>query len=469
MDSYKPSRAILELGDGFYDPVRPANFPRVTLRYRNDRAAAEVGLDIVSAESWMRHFARFVPLPNTLSEPLALRYHGHQFGIYNPDLGDGRGFLFAQMIDTRGRLMDLGTKGSGKTPWSRAGDGRLTLKGGVREVLATEMLEALGVSTSRTFSLFETGEQLFRGDEPSPTRSSVLVRLSHSHVRFGTFQRYAFLGDTVRLEKLLDYAIRHYAPALAPLKGGARVTAFLEEIVKRAAALCAAWMSAGFVHGVLNTDNMTITGESFDYGPYRFLPTYDPDFVAAYFDHAGLYAFGKQPRAVAFNLSMLAEALTPIAEGEILGPALATFSQHFNAAFSARFFERIGRAPFGDERDDQLISASFAFLELGTVGFEQFFFDWYAGEPENDQARAYAHPAFESVRPLLQSAPLTRNRRHPYFNGTPCTLLIDEIEEIWRHIDEQDEWGPLYEKVARIREMGVALGGSSDTAKKTSI
>ena len=130
-----------------------------------------------------------------MPEPLALRYHGHQFRVYNPEIGDGRGFLYAQLRDGLDRLLDLATKGSGTTPYSRRGDGRLTLKGGVREILATEMLEALGVNTSKSFSLIETGEELMRGDEPSPTRSAVLVRLSHSHIRIGTFQRMAAEGD----------------------------------------------------------------------------------------------------------------------------------------------------------------------------------------------------------------------------------------------------------------------------------
>ena len=159
------------------------------------------------------HFGRFEPLPGNLIRPLALRYHGHQFRVYNPELGDGRGFLFAQLRDCAdGRLLDLGTKGSGQTPWSRGGDGRLTLKGGVREVLATEMLEALGVDTSKSFSLIETGEALERGDEPSPTRSSVLVRLATRHIRFGSFQRHAFLGRADRIAALLDHIDRDLHP-----------------------------------------------------------------------------------------------------------------------------------------------------------------------------------------------------------------------------------------------------------------
>ncbi len=147
--------------------------PKHELRFRNQRWANRIGLGELDPSEWEGHFARFEPLPQNLEKPLALRYHGHQFDVYNPTLGDGRGFLFAQVQDDAGRLLDLGTKGSGKTPWSRGADGRLTLKGGVREVLATEMLEALGVNTSKSFSLFETGEMLERGDEPSPTQSSL--------------------------------------------------------------------------------------------------------------------------------------------------------------------------------------------------------------------------------------------------------------------------------------------------------
>jgi uncharacterized protein YdiU (UPF0061 family) len=164
----------------------------------------------LSDEEWVAHFGRFEALPNMAQPPLAMRYHGHQFRTYNPQLGDGRGFLFGQLRDQTGRLLDLGTKGSGQTPWSRQGDGRLTLKGGVREILAARMLEAQGVSTSKALSLIETGENLIRSDEPSPTRSAVLVRLQHSHVRFGTFQRHAFLEAPERLTALVDHCVAAY-------------------------------------------------------------------------------------------------------------------------------------------------------------------------------------------------------------------------------------------------------------------
>ncbi len=208
---------------------------------------------------------------------------------------------------TRDRLLDLGTKGSGQTPYSRTADGRLTLKGGVREVLATEMLEALGVNTSKTFALFETGEQLERGDEPSPTRSAVLTRLSHGHIRIGTFQRLAFIGETEQHQRGWSATASSSSTASRRAEDDAANALRLFDLVSGATAeLAASYLAAGFVHGVLNSDNINITGESFDYGPWRFTPYWDPDFTAAYFDHYGLYAFGRQPEAIHWDLAQLA-------------------------------------------------------------------------------------------------------------------------------------------------------------------
>jgi len=273
--SYHPAQDILGLGSDFYDVVEPANFPQCTPRFLNERWATRIGLDL-SGEQWAAHFCRFAPLPRNLSQPLALRYHGHQFRVYNPDIGDGRGFTFAQLRDDRGRLLDLGTKGSGQTPYSRNADGRLTLKGGVREVLATEMLEALGVNTSKSFALFETGEELDRGDEPSPTRSAVLTRLSHGHIRIGTFQRLAFLGQVENIKKLVRYCLENLYSE-RPLDDDIANALRLFELVSEATArLAASYLAAGFVHGVLNSDNINVTGESFDYGPWRFTPEWEP-------------------------------------------------------------------------------------------------------------------------------------------------------------------------------------------------
>lgn len=459
--SYRPDPRIANLGDGFYDEVKPAEFPKHELRFRNQRWAEKVGLGDLTEEEWLAHFSKFEPLPDNLQKPLALRYHGHQFDVYNPQLGDGRGFLFAQLRDET-RLLDLGTKGSGRTPWSRGGDGKLTLKGGVREVLATEMLEALGVNTSKTFSLFETGEKLMRGDEPSPTRSSVLVRLGHSHLRFGSFQRLSYARDVERLEKLLAYSIENYFPELMESKD--RVRDFLAEVTKRTAKLTASFMVAGFVHGVLNSDNMVITGESFDYGPYRFLPTYDLGFVAAYFDETGLYAFGNQPRAIFRNLARLAESLRPIAPDLAIADILRAFEATLDEEINVRLLQRLGLKSNG-AMDSALMEAVYTFLSGSKIGYDRFFFDLHSGTSRFEKLRAgstkdfYVGSDWDELAKLLELYSPVREKNPAYFDGdAPCTLLIDEIESIWSSIAHADDWSPFTDKISQIRAMGAACG-----------
>jgi uncharacterized protein YdiU (UPF0061 family) len=452
-----PATLIGEVADFLADPVTAADFPRHIIRFRNDRAAAEVGLDSLSDEAWADHFGRFVSLPGTLPRPLALRYHGHQFRSYNPDIGDGRGFLFAQLIDTRGRLLDLGTKGSGRTPYSRSGDGRLTLKGGMREILATEMLEALGVRTSRTFSLIETGEALHRGDEPSPTRSSVLVRLNHSHIRIGSFQRLATLGLTDEIGRLARYCLRHL---YGEEPGAAPELRLLELVVAGTARLAASYMAAGFVHGVLNTDNINITAESFDYGPWRFTPFWELGFTAAYFDHQGLYAFGRQAHAIHWNVVQLAIALSEVQPVEALAPILDTFPALYEQAITAAMLGRLGVARSDDQSDLALVQAIEQALGLGTVTIDRFFFDWAGGSRRGASPAdpAYEAPAFAALAELLEARTPSGTLDHPYWSEAgSCSMHIDEVEAIWSSIDRDDDWGPLNAKVAAIRRMGEAM------------
>jgi uncharacterized protein YdiU (UPF0061 family) len=462
--AYAADPSCLALGPAFYDPVTPADFPARTLRLRNQRWAARVGLDALTDGEWLEHFAGFSPLPGNHPEPLALRYHGHQFRSYNPDLGDGRGFLFAQMRDDRGRLLDLGTKGSGQTPWSRQGDGRLTLKGGVREALATEMLEALGVDTSKTFSLVETGERLWRGDEPSPTRSSVLVRLSHSHLRIGSFQRLLFLDERENLQKLLDYAVTTYMPEVWRDDLAQRACAFVTAVAQRVARTGAQWMAAGFVHGVLNTDNINVTGESFDYGPWRFLPVLDPRFTAAYFDETGLYAYGRQPEALMWNLARLAECFTRFASVEALQEAIGAFDDAFMRAFSDAVHARLGLTE--SPATQELPQTLWRYLEASRAPFERVFFDWFGGAASAQRAQTspsapfYARDDFAPVRALLEAARPrdARALEHAFFAGAPCTLLIEEVEAIWAPIAESDDWSAFEAKIVAIRQAGAAMG-----------
>ena len=469
--AYRPDPQFERLGPEFADAVTPAAFPRTISRYRNDRAAASVGLDALDDTEWLDAFARFQPLPGNLERPLATRYHGHQFQVYNPDLGDGRGFLFAQMRedgDPRGRLLDLGTKGSGQTPWSRSGDGRLTLKGGVREVLATALLEALGVPTSRSVALVETGEALERSDEPSPTRAAVLTRLSWSNVRFGTFQRHAFFDRRDAVGQLVEHVAALYYPEVGGADVAETAAALMRGVVARTAHLCARWMAAGFVHGVLNTDNMNINGESFDYGPYRFLPRNDPSFVAAYFDHQGLYAFGRQPQAVFWNLQQLAGCLALVCETEPLVEALNGFGTLYRDGLAEAVVRRLGLVPLAPPDNGVLAAVAFKALAEGgeALGWEPFFFDWFGGLAsapralQGPRAGLYDTEAFRALRTGLEAFETDRPQRlqHAYFTRSdPEALLYDEIEAIWADIAARDDWTAFQAKLAGIEAARVAM------------
>lgn len=458
--AYRPDPRFIDLGPEFGDPVQAADFPQTLLRVRNDRAAATVGLERLTDAEWLAHFGRFNPLPGQPG-PVAMRYHGHQFRTYNPEIGDGRGFLAAQLRDDQNRLLDLGTKGSGQTPWSRHADGRLTLKGGMREVLAAAMLESLGVPTCRILSLVETGEALERHDEPSPTRSAVMVRLSHSHIRFGTFQRAAYFGRKDQIEALLEHARSLYHPAVAPDDA----PGFLAAVVEASARLTAKWISAGFVHGVLNTDNLNVTGESFDYGPWRFLPHYEPGFTAAYFDNSGLYAFARQPEAVFWNLTQLAGCLKLIADSEPQVAALTEALNGFGPAYirhlRAAFLNRLGVKSLGEAADQRLLDATLALLrDKGeALRWEPLFFDWFGGFSSGaralggTRAKTYQGEAFDAFRfALLEHEPDRPERlEHPMFAAAePEELLIDEVEALWSAIEQGDDWAPLHAKLTRL-------------------
>ncbi len=450
--NYKPSQAWLEISKNLSDPVMPAEFPQSTLRYRNSLWGNRLGMGDLSESQWIEHFAQFKPLPENLPQPLALRYHGHQFTHYNPDLGDGRGFLFAQLIDPKdGRLLDLGTKGSGQTPYSRQGDGRLTLKGAVREALATAYLEYQGVNTSKTFSVIETGEELVRHDEPSPTRSAVLVRLSHSHVRIGSFQRLAFHKDHDSMRALIDYCLRHHFQGIQdPID-------FFTEVCRKTARTTAQWMIHGFVHGVLNTDNINITGESFDYGPYRLLPYYDTKFTAAYFDHQNLYAYGQQPTMVFWNLERLQEALSgldfPKASFE---KGFEVFKEEFNQHTLDLFCKKIGIATDNPTQDQQnLFYQCLQFLEKTQAPYEAFFHNLYCWHQDLTKPlnlyfdKKYQVTLLEEIE--IQLGRMQRDPDAIEKNAADLeTLLIDEIEAIWSDIDKKEDWTAFNKKIKRL-------------------
>lgn len=453
---------IQEISSFFADAATPASFPQSVLRHSNTRWAGKIGLDLGDATAWIRHFARFEPLPENLTEPLALRYHGHQFHVYNPELGDGRGFLFAQVRDETGRLLDLGTKGSGQTRWSRQGDGRLTLKGGVREVLAATYLEAMGVNTSKAFCLIETGEKLYRNDEPSPARSAVLTRLNHSHLRFGTFQRAAYHDDREGMAALVQHIIAHYYPDCADEELGKAAPALFERMSAATARMIGQWMATGFVHGVMNTDNFNITGETFDFGPWRFLEKSDPNFVAAYFDSQGLYRFGRQPTQGLWALQQLGGALSLIADSDDLSAAMNVYEPVYQESFADHTMALLGLARAATLQDDLLFLQDFyAWMTESEAIWPQVFFDWFGGGASaaraaaSPQAALYETDAFAKIRTKIDARDSVRPERlsHAYFQAArPVDLFIETVENLWAPITEDDDWGPLNAHLDHIEQ-----------------
>jgi serine/tyrosine/threonine adenylyltransferase len=462
--------ALEALGTEYYDVVEAAEFPQHRLRFRNDDLVQRLGLDPaqVSDDHFIEAFGKFQG-----REPLlALRYHGYQFGEYNPFLGDGRGFLYGQVRGTDGELYDFGTKGSGTTPYSRGGDGRLTLKGGVREVLASEALHALGVTTSRTFSLVETGEGLWRGDEPSPTRSSVMVRFSKSHIRFGTFERLEYHERPDLIAKLLEHVIDLYYPAVRLFTDPQeRFLRFYDELVDRVAQLVAQWMSVGFCHAVLNTDNMSITGESFDYGPYAFMDKYDRSFTAAYFDHGGRYSYGNQPIICQMNLKALQKPLRLVMAEAEMNQALDQYKTRYQHYYQALMVRKLGFDQLPEDLATSLVNQTLQLLTAVEVGYHDFFLaltqqfspqwreaadpifattlqasDPAAAEPLKTWGQAYHH----CLQALPESAMATVADQLRSSNPQ-IVLLRPEIEAIWAPITVEDNWQPFYDLLQRLQ------------------
>jgi uncharacterized protein YdiU (UPF0061 family) len=354
---------------GFYVARRPSSVRAPRLLFQNEPLAEELGLDLASldAATTAAIFAGNV-VPDG-AEPLAQAYAGHQFGGFVPQLGDGRALLLGEVIDRHGHRRDIAFKGSGRTVFARDGDGKAAIGPMLREALVSESMHALGVPTTRALAVAATGEDVYR-DRVLP--GAVLTRVASSHIRVGTFEFYAARGDVDRLRTLAQYTIARHDSELAatqqPFLG------LLRNVTARQAALIAQWMNVGFIHGVMNTDNMAISGETIDYGPCAFMEAYDPAAVFSSIDHLGRYAFRNQPRIAAWNLARFAEALLPlISDNADEAVAMAT---EVIAGFPAQFemhYRRGQRAKLGlrrtEDEDAALADDWLALLHAQHVDF----------------------------------------------------------------------------------------------------
>ncbi|MDQ0507448.1 protein adenylyltransferase SelO [Xanthobacter agilis] len=331
------------LPETFFAPAQPTPVSAPRLVKLNTALAEELGLDPVAlaTDEAAAMFAG-VRVPEG-AEPIALAYAGHQFGQFTPQLGDGRAILLGEVIDRAGRRRDIQLKGSGPTLFSRRGDGRAAIGPVLREYLVSEAMAALGVPTTRTLAAVTTGDPVWR-ERALP--GGVLARVASSHIRIGTFQFFAARKDTEGLRALADYTIARHYPELI---GAAHpYAALLEAVMERQAALVARWQLIGFIHGVMNTDNMSVAGETIDYGPCAFMDAYHPSTVFSSIDYMGRYAYKNQPQIAHWNLARLAECLIPLLHAE-REPAveeanalLGTFPKRFEAAYHAGLTAKIG-------------------------------------------------------------------------------------------------------------------------------
>jgi len=292
-------------------PWRPAQVPQPSLLWLNRALADELGLPaewLDDARAAALFSGNDVPAG---AQPVAQAYAGHQFGQFSPSLGDGRALLLGEVVDTQGRRRDIAFKGSGRTPFSRGGDGKAAVGPVLREVILGEAMHALGIPTTRALAAVATGEAVFR-EEPLP--GAVLTRVAASHLRVGTFEYFASRDEHEKLAQLADYAIARHDADLAD--DPQRYLALLRRVAERQAALVAQWMHVGFIHGVMNTDNMTISGETIDYGPCAFMEAHRPSAVFSSIDRHGRYAYANQPLIARWNLARLAESLLPLMDPE---------------------------------------------------------------------------------------------------------------------------------------------------------
>jgi serine/tyrosine/threonine adenylyltransferase len=444
--------------EGFYVPWKAAQVARPRMIKFNRQLAEELGLDVdaLDSDEGARIFAG-----NEIPEgavPLAQAYAGHQFGGFVPQLGDGRALLVGEVIDRYGRRRDIQLKGSGPTPFSRAGDGRAALGPVLREYLIGEAMHALGIPTTRALAAVVTGESVYR---ECALPGAVLTRVAASHVRVGTFQFFAARGDQEKLARLADYVIdRHYPE----LKSQANpYLGLLERVCDKQAALVAAWMHVGFIHGVMNTDNMTISGETIDYGPCAFMDHYDPATVFSSIDTQGRYAYANQPKIAQWNLARLAETLLPLIDEDTnraIGRATEVvngFSGHYERYWVRGMRVKLGL--FNEEEADLNLATEFLTAMEGnnvdyTLAF-RYLADAALGEQERirglfadpsayDRWSGHWHARLsrEAVAPLERSPAMRR--------ANPAFIPRNHrVEEALSAAVEHDDYAP-FERLLKI-------------------
>lgn len=367
IDQLNFENSFARLPETFHSRLKPTPLPDPYLVSFNADAARLIDLDHNEAANsdFAEHFTGNRLLSG--SDPLAMLYAGHQFGHFVPQLGDGRAILLGEVKNRAGEGWEIQLKGAGTTPYSRSGDGRAVLRSSIREYLCSEAMHGLGIPTTRALCIVGSDQEVYRESIES---AAVVTRMAPSHVRFGSFEVFYYRNQHESIAQLADYVIARHFPRLVDAPD--KYPRFLNEVVARTARLMAKWQAVGFSHGVMNTDNMSILGLTFDYGPFGFMDSYNPGYVCNHSDHEGRYAFDQQPHIGLWNLACLAQALMPIISVGDANAALERYESIFSAHYLERMRDKLGLAS-ADPGDEAMIASLLEIMHANQVDYTHFF------------------------------------------------------------------------------------------------
>ena len=452
---------------GMYVPWHVSGAPKPELVWLNEQLSTDLGFnpaDLRSDQGLDMLSGTHAPEG---AQAIAQAYAGHQFGHFSPQLGDGRALLLGEVLDRHGQRKDIAFKGSGQTPFSRGGDGKATLSSVLREVIISESMHALGILTTRSLAAVATGETIMR-EHAAP--AGILTRVAASHLRVGSFEFFAARGDSDSLRRLADYAIARHDPSL--IAAPDRYLLLLLHVIDRQARLIAQWMGVGFIHGVMNTDNMTISGETIDYGPCAFMEAYTPHAVFSSIDTQERYAFANQPSIAKWNLSRLASALLPLLDPELeRAKVLAMDAVNTFDALFAKYSQAVWRAKLGldsagadDERLDERLATDF--LQLMHNGNVDFTLGWRSlvEASQNDDAaleslfgtsdvvadwlqrwhQRFNHSATQTIDSASRSNSRSTARTASMKRANPIHIARNHlVEHVLTEATERQDWQPF--------------------------
>lgn len=353
-----------QLPNAFFTRIKPQPLDKMEWLVWNTPLAKQLGLAAKPSQALLESVTGVV-VDEQLT-PLAMKYAGHQFGMYNPDLGDGRGLLLTQIAALDGEVYDLHLKGAGLTPYSRMGDGRAVLRSTIREYLCSEAMVGLGIPTTRALGMIGSQTPVYRETQE---RGAMLLRVAQSHIRFGHFEHFFYSNQITELRLLADSVLQWHFPSCGEAEKP--YVAMFNQIVTTTASMIAHWQAVGFAHGVMNTDNMSILGQTFDYGPFGFLDDYDPEFICNHSDYQGRYRFDRQPRVALWNLSALAHALSPLIDRSDLESGLALYEPTLNQEYSLLMRQKLGLTT-QQLGDSELFDQLFAMLASNRTDYTRF-------------------------------------------------------------------------------------------------